>query len=396
MSHTTKLFVNPPARILMGPGPSNVHPRVLQAMAAPVVGHLDPYFQAVMDDTMLLLRDLFRTGNPLTFPISGTGSAGMEAAFCNFLEAGDVAIVGNSGLFGERMVDNAQRLGAEVIPINTEWGRIVEPEAVETALKSRKRVKLVALVHAETSTGVLQPLTEISRLARKHEALFLVDTVTSLAGHEVAVDDWGIDICYSGTQKCISVPPGLAPLTANNRALAALKARKTKGPSWYLDLSLLSDYWATGRLYHHTAPINMVYALHEALNIIFEEGLEARIKRHARMGSALHAGITAMGLELHAQQGHRLNVLTSVRIPADVNDVRVRQALLNEFNIEIGGGLGQLKGKIWRIGLMGHSCSEGNVLLLLHALEKVLAREGVKAGMGAGVAAANAALRSET
>jgi alanine-glyoxylate transaminase/serine-glyoxylate transaminase/serine-pyruvate transaminase len=396
MSHTTKLFVNPPARILMGPGPSNVHPRVLQAMAAPVVGHLDPYFQAVMDDTMLLLRDLFRTGNPLTFPISGTGSAGMEAAFCNFLEAGDVAIVGNSGLFGERMVDNAQRLGAEVIPINTEWGRIVEPEAVETALKSRKRVKLVALVHAETSTGVLQPLTEISRLAREHEALFLVDTVTSLAGHEVAVDDWGIDICYSGTQKCISVPPGLAPLTANNRALAALKARKTKGPSWYLDLSLLSDYWATGRLYHHTAPINMVYALHEALNIIFEEGLEARIKRHARMGSALHAGITAMGLELHAQQGHRLNVLTSVRIPADVNDVRVRQALLNEFNIEIGGGLGQLKGKIWRIGLMGHSCSEGNVLLLLHALEKVLAREGVKAGMGAGVAAANAALRSET
>ncbi len=395
MSHTTKLFVNPPARILLGPGPSNVHPRVLQAMAAPVVGHLDPYFQTVMDDTMLLLRDLFRTGNPLTFPISGTGSAGMEAAFCNFLEPGDVAIIGNSGLFGERMVDNAQRLGADVISLNTEWGRIVEPETVEAALKSRKKVKLVALVHAETSTGALQPLAEISKLAKQHDALFLVDTVTSLAGHEVAVDDWGIDICYSGTQKCISVPPGLAPLTANGKALAALKGRKAKGPSWYFDLSLLSDYWATGRLYHHTAPINMVYSLHEALNIIFEEGLEARIKRHARMGRALHAGITAMGLALHAQQGHRLNVLTSVRIPAEVNDVRVRQALLNEFNVEIGGGLGQLKGKIWRIGLMGHSCTESNVLLVLHALEKVLAREGFKAGAGAGLLAANAALRAE-
>jgi alanine-glyoxylate transaminase/serine-glyoxylate transaminase/serine-pyruvate transaminase len=364
-------------------------------MAAPVVGHLDPYFQTVMDDTMLLLKELFRTGNPLTFPISGTGSAGMEAAFCNFLEPGDVAIIGNSGLFGERMVDNAQRLGAEVVALNAEWGKIIEPEAVEAALKSRKKVKLVALVHAETSTGALQPLMDISKMTRQHDALFLVDTVTSLAGHEVAVDDWGIDICYSGTQKCISVPPGLAPFTANARALAALKARKNKGPSWYLDLSLLSDYWATGRLYHHTAPINMVYALHEALNIIFEEGLEARVRRHSRMGHALHAGLTAMGLELHAQKGHRLNVLTSVRIPADVNDARVRGTLLNEFNIEIGGGLGQLKGKIWRIGLMGHSSTEGNVLLLLHALEKLLAREGFKTEAGSGVGAANAALQSE-
>jgi alanine-glyoxylate transaminase / serine-glyoxylate transaminase / serine-pyruvate transaminase len=376
----------------MGPGPSNVHPRVLQAMAAPVVGHLDPYFQSVMDDTMLMLKDLFRTKNPLTFPISGTGSAGMEAAFCNFVEDGDVVAIGANGLFGDRMVDNAQRLGAKVIPLNADWGNIIEPEAVEAVLKSQKKVKMVAVVHAETSTGALQPVEQISKLAKQYGALFLLDTVTSLAGHEVTVDDWGVDICYSGTQKCISVPPGLAPFTANEEAIAALKGRKTKGPSWYLDLSMLSDYWATGRLYHHTAPINMVYALHEALNIIFEEGLEVRVKRHARMGKALHAGLTAMGLQLHAQAGHRLNVLTSVRIPDGVNDARLRTALLNEFNLEIGGGLGLLKGKIWRIGLMGHSSTESNVLLVLHALEKTLAREGFKAEPGAGVAAANKAL----
>jgi len=281
------------------------------------------------------------------------------------------------------------------VPLNAEWGNIIEPDAVEAALKSSKKVKLVAVVHAETSTGVLQPLEEISRLTKQYGTLFLVDTVTSLGGHEVAVDDWGIDICYSGTQKCISVPPGLAPFTANDKALAALRGRKSKGPSWYLDLSLLSDYWATGRLYHHTAPINMVYALHEALNIIFEEGLEARVKRHTRLGRALHQGIVAMGLELHAQQGHRLNVLTSVRIPGNVNDAKIRGALLNEFNLEIGGGLGQLKGKIWRIGLMGHTCTEANVLLLLHALEKLLAREGFKVPRGAGVAAANLALKEE-
>jgi len=362
-------------------------------MAASVVGHLDPYFQTIMDETMTLLRDLFRTQNKLTFPISGTGSAGMEASFCNFLEEGDVAIIGVNGLFGERMVDNAIRLGAEVIPITVEWGKIVDPGAVEAAFKSRKKVKLVAVVHAETSTGALQPLDEISRLAKQYDTLFLVDTVTSLGGHEVAVDDWGIDICYSGTQKCISVPPGLAPFTANEKALAALKVRRKKGPSWYLDLSLLSDYWATGRLYHHTAPINMVYALHEALAIIAEEGLEARIKRHSRNGRALHAGLEAMGLMLHAQAGHRLNVLTSVRIPEGVNDAKVRTALLNEFNMEIGGGLGQLKGKIWRIGLMGHSSTESNVLLLLHALEKLLSREGFKMEAGAGVSVANEVLK---
>ncbi len=393
MASSSYHLVNPPPRILMGPGPSNAHPRVLQAMASSVVGHLDPYFQTVMDETMSLLRDLFRTRNTLTFPISGTGSAGMEASFCNFLEEGDVAVIGVNGLFGERMVDNAARLGTEVVPVAVDWGKIIEPEAVEAALKSKKKVKMIAVVHAETSTGVLQPLGELSKLAKEYDTLFLVDTVTSLGGHEVAVDDWDIDICYSGTQKCISVPPGLAPFTANEKALAALKSRQKKSPSWYLDLSLLSDYWATGRLYHHTAPVSMVYALHEALAIIAEEGLEARIKRHAHNGRALHAGLEAMGLELHAQAGHRLNVLTSVRIPDGVNDAKIRTALLNEFNMEIGGGLGQLKGKIWRIGLMGYSSTEANVLLLLHALEKLLNREGFKVQAGIGVAAANKILK---
>jgi len=346
-----------------------------------------------MDDTVELLRFLFRTDNKLTFPVSGTGSAGMEAGFCNFLEPGDVAIIGVGGLFGERMVDNASRYGAEVIQVPAEWGRIVEPEAIEATLKKQKKVKLIALVHAETSTGVLQPLSEASQLAKQYDALFLVDTVTSLAGHEVAVDDWGIDICYSGTQKCISCPPGLAPFTANEKAMAVLEARASKVSNWYLDLSMLSNYWSMGRFYHHTAPISMIYALHEALAVIAEEGLEARYQRHLRNGSALHAGLEAMGLTLQAQKGHRLSTLTSVRIPEGIDDVRVRQTLLNEFNIEIGGGLGPLKGQIWRIGLMGYSSTEGNVLLLLSALAKVLTAEGYSMEAGAGVTAAIQALK---
>lgn len=393
MSDISPQRLNPPYRILLGPGPSNIHPRVQQAMLAPMVGHLDPYFVTVMEDTMNLLRSIFRTKNQLTFPISGTGSAGMEASFCNFLEPGDVAVIGVNGLFGERMVDNALRCGAEVIQVPAEWGRIVEPEAIEAALKAQRRVKLLALVHAETSTGVLQPLTDASKLARQYEALFLVDTVTSLGGHEVAVDDWGVDICYSGTQKCISCPPGLAPFTANPRALATLEKRTRKVQSWYLDLSLLSNYWGTGRFYHHTAPITMIYGLHEALALIMEEGLETRIQRHLRNGSALQAGLEAMGLTLHAQQGFRLSMLTSVRIPTGIDDLRVRQKLLNEFGIEIGGGLGPLKGKIWRIGLMGHSSTEENVLLLLSTLEKLLIAEGFSLEPGEGVLAAIRSLR---
>jgi alanine-glyoxylate transaminase/serine-glyoxylate transaminase/serine-pyruvate transaminase len=387
--------LKPPERILLGPGPSNIHPRVQRALTAPLLGYLDPYFITIMDDTVKLLRFLFRTKNELTFPISATGMAGMEASFNNFLERGDVAVIGVNGFFGERMVNNALRCGAEVIPLHTEWGRIVEPEAIEAALKSRPRVKLLALVQAETSTGVLQPLAEASRLAKEYGALFLVDAVTSLGGEELAVDDWGIDICYSGSQKCISCPPGLSPFTASQRALDTLKARSSQVPSFYLDLSLLAKYWLAGdgRVYHHTAPALMVYALHEALVLIAEEGLEARIQRHARHGAALHAGLEAMGLTLHAQPGHRLNTLTTVRIPPNVDDLRVRQRLLNEFGIEIGGGLGTLKGKVWRIGLMGHSSTEENVLLLLSALEKLLTDEGYPVEPGAGVAAAKQKLK---
>ena len=387
--------LNPPLRILLGPGPSNVHPRVQQAMAAPMVGHLDPYFVKIMDDTVELLRFLFRTQNRLTFPISGTGSAGMEASFCNFLEPGDTVVIGVNGVFGERMVDNALRCGAEVIPVTAEWGKIVAPETIETALKSRKKVKMLALVHAETSTGVLQPLAEASQMAKQYGALFMVDTVTSLGGQEVAVDEWGIDICYSGTQKCISCPPGLAPFTANQKALDVLQARKSKGKSWYLDLALLSAYWGTGRGYHHTAPVTMIYALHEALALIVEEGLETRLKRHQKNAAALHAGLEAIGIVLHAEEGHRLNSLTSIRVPIGVDDLRVRQKLLNEYNIEIGGGLGPLKGKIWRIGLMGESSTEENVLFLLYALEKILQAEGYRLETGAGVTAAVQVLKKK-
>ena len=395
MSNIHYQDLNPPHRTLLGAGPSNVHPRVQKAMLAPIVGHLDPYFVAFMEDTMQLLRTVFRTENGLTFPVSGTGSAGMEAGFCNFLEPGDVAIVGVNGFFGERMAEDALRCGAEVIKVPAEWGQVIEPEAIEAALKAQKRVKLLALVHAETSTGILQPLAEASRLAKQYEALLLVDAVTSLGGETVAVDDWGIDICYSCSQKCIGCPPGLAPFTANQRALAALEARKHKVPSWYLDLSLLSNYWTTGRFYHHTAPICMIYALHEALVLIAEEGLEAHIQRHLRHGSALQAGLKAMGLTLHAQEGYRLNVLTSVRIPPGVDDLRVRQRLLNEFGIEISGGLGALKGQIWRIGLMGHSSTEENILLILSTLEKLLVAEGYSVEPEAGVTAAIQALKNK-
>ncbi len=387
MSEVPYQSLTPPCRTLLGAGPSNIHPRVQMAMSAPLVGHLDPYFQGIMDETVALSRYLFRTKNKLTFPVSGTGSAGMEAAFDNFLEPGDVAVIGVNGVFGERMVDNAQRTGATVIPVTAEWGRIIEPEAVEAALKNQKKVKLIAVVHAETSTGVLQPLADISRLAKRYDSLYLVDTVTSLAGHEVAVDDWGIDICYSGTQKCISCPPGLAPFTANEKALASIQKR-SKAHSWYLDLSLLSSYWVTGRVYHHTAPITMIYALHEALALIAEEGLEVRVRRHLRHGAALHQGLQAMGLELHAQDGYRASSLTTVRIPDGVDGGRVIQRLLKDYNIEISGGLGPLKGKIWRIGLMGHGSTDENVLLILNALERLLTDEGYRMEIGAGVSAA--------
>ena len=390
------LEIKPPQRILLGPGPSNVHPRVQQAMIAPVLGHMDPYFYTIMEDTMSLLRYVFRTENKLTFPISATGSAGMEAGLCNFLEPGDVAVIANNGFFADRMINIALRCGAEVIQLDAEWGRIIEPEAIEAALKSRKKVKLLALVHAETSTGVLQPLTEAAQLAKQHEALFLVDAVTSLGGHELAVDDWGIDICYSGSQKCLSCPPGLSPITVSQKAMDTIPNRSHAIPSYYLDFSLLSTYWIRDkgqRAYHHTAPACMFYALHEALALIAEEGLEACIQRHTRHGAALQAGLEAIGLTLHVRPDYRLNTLTTVRIPDGIDDARIRQRLLNDYSIEIGGGLGTLKGKVWRIGLMGYASTEQNVLLILSALEKLLAEEGYKTETGAGIKAAVQSLR---
>ena len=393
MSKISYQELKSPYRILLGPGPSNIHPRVQQAMLQPLVGHLDPYFLSIMEDTMSLLRTVFHTNNTLTFPISGTGSAGMDASFCNFLEPGDVAVIGTCGVFGERMVDNAQRCGAEVVKVSAEWGQIIEPEAIEAALNAQKKIKLLALVHAETSTGALQPLEEASRLAKEHDALFLVDAVTSLGGHKLAIDDWGIDICYSGSQKCLSCPPGLSPFTAGEKAVTALNARSRKVQSWYLDISMLSSYWSSNRFYHHTAPVLMIYALHEALAIIADEGLETAIERHQRHGDALKSGLEAMGLELHAQEGHRLSMLTSVRIPEGVDDARVRKSLLDEYDIEIGGGLGPLKGQVWRIGLMGCSSTEENVVMVLSALEKLLGKEGYKTEPGASVAAALKSLR---
>ena len=381
-----------PQRILLGPGPSNVHPRVLAALATPPIGHLDPAFIALMEETKARLRDTFLTANTLTLPISATGSAGMEACLVNLLEPGDTAIVGVNGVFGTRMADIVRRCGAQAVTVEAPWGRIIEPDAIAAALRAHPGAKLVALVHAETSTGVWQPVEEIGRLVRDAGALFVLDTVTSLGGLPVRVDDWLVDACYSGTQKCLSCPPGLAPLTFGERALAALRARRTPVQSWYFDLTLIAQYWGEERVYHHTAPIAMAYALLEALRLVHEEGLEARWARHERHHGALRAGLAALGLALAAQDGHQLWSLNAVTIPAGVEDLAVRRALLEEFGIEIGGGLGPMKGKVWRVGLMGESSSAANVLLVLHALERVLPRCGHKIREGAGVAAASALL----
>jgi alanine-glyoxylate transaminase/serine-glyoxylate transaminase/serine-pyruvate transaminase len=380
--------LEPPARILLGPGPSAVSPRVLRAMSTPLVGHLDPAFLALMDDTKRLLQFVFRTRNELTIPISGTGSAGMEACLVNLLEPGDEAVVCVNGVFGTRMADIVERCGATLLKVEAPWGRVIDPADVAAALKRCPRAKLVGIVHAETSTGAWQPLEEISKLVHAAGALLVVDTVTSLGGHPVRVDDWGIDACYSGTQKCLSCPPGLSPITFGVRAVETLRRRRTKVRSWYLDLTMIEKYWGAERVYHHTAPISMNYALYEALRIVEEEGLQARWARHQRNHEALKAGLAAIGLSIASQESHQLWTLNSVRIPDGVDDARVRSALLDEFNIEIGGGLGPLKGKTWRIGLMGESSTAANVLLVLSALERVLPRCGHALSEGAAMAAA--------
>jgi alanine-glyoxylate transaminase / serine-glyoxylate transaminase / serine-pyruvate transaminase len=377
--------ITAPQRVLLGPGPSNVHPRVLRALATPLVGHLDPAFIEMMEETKRLLRRVFQTSNELTIPISATGSAGMEACLVNLLEPGDTAIVGVNGVFGTRMVDIVERIGAKPVAVEAPWGTTIDPAAVRRALDSERKVKVVAVVHAETSTGVWQPVEEIGRMTREAGALLVLDTVTSLGGCPVRIDDWLVDASYSGTQKCLSCPPGLSPLTFGPRAVTALRARKRKVQSWYLDLSMIERYWGEERVYHHTAPISMNYALLEALRLVDEEGLERRWRRHERNHRALAAGLAGLGLSLAAEEGRRLWMLNSVRIPDGVDDAGVRRALLNENGIEIGGGLGPLKGKTWRIGLMGESSTEGNVLLLLGALERALPRFGHQVKRGAGV-----------
>ena len=379
-----------PRRILLGPGPSNVHPRVLRALSTPLVGHLDPVFIGLMEETKTLLRQVFQTENALTLPISGTGSAGMETCFVNLVEPGDEVVVGVNGVFGTRMADVVERCGGTPVVIETEWGRVFTPDDVRAGLARCTRPKLAALVHAETSTGAWQPLDGMAQIVHDAGALLLVDAVTSLAGCPLKIDEWGIDACYSGTQKCLSCPPGLAPVTFSPAAQDVMRRRQHKVQSWYLDLSMLEKYWGEDRVYHHTAPISMNYALREALRLVCEEGLEARYRRHERNHRSLAAGLAALGMGLAAQDGHRLWMLNSVTIPDGVDDRSVRRQLLETYGIEIGAGLGAFAGNVWRIGLMGESSTQANVELVLDALESVLAAHGHVCPRGAGVAAAHA------
>lgn len=380
--------LNPSPRILLGPGPSDVHPRVLSALATPLLGHLDPEFLQIMNETQEMLRLVFRTENRLTFSVSGTGSAGMETAVVNLVEPGDRMVVCVNGVFGQRMTDVASRAGAQVTTLEQPWGEVFDLQAIREVLL-RVRPKVLGIVHAETSTGAWQPLEGLGKLCHEMDTLLLVDTVTSLAGVPVELDRWEIDAVYSGTQKCLSCPPGLAPVSFSARAVDAINRRKTKVQSWYLDMTMVQRYWGEERFYHHTAPISMVYALREALRLVLEEGLEARWSRHQRNHRALKAGLAALGIPYAAAEGHQLPQLNAVRIPLGADDLTTRKRLLSEFGIEIGGGLGEFKGKVWRIGLMGHASRPANVVLFLGALEQCLLAQGVKIPAGAGVAAAN-------
>lgn len=362
------MTATPPRRLLLGPGPSEAHPRVLAALARPTIGHLDPAFLAILDRVQGSLRRLFGTTNALTLPISGTGSAGMETCFANLVEDGDEVVIGVNGVFGGRMAEVATRLGGKVVTAEAPWGEIVSPDAVGVALARCKKPRLVAVVHAETSTGAWQPLEEIVGMARAAGALTVVDTVTSLAGCPVEIDAWGVDVSYSGTQKCIGCPPGLSPATFSARALERVKARTARCRSWYLDLTLIGSYFGSERVYHHTAPINMVYALEEALDLVFEEGLSSRFARHRANHRALMAGMSVLGIDGAVAPEHRLPMLNSVRIPAGADDRRVRARLLERHGIEIGAGLGPLAGKVWRIGLMAESSRIENVRRLLASL----------------------------
>jgi (S)-ureidoglycine---glyoxylate transaminase len=379
----------PSPRILLGPGPSMADPRVLRAMATPLLGQFDPEFTAIMNEVIALCRFVFQTENAHTFPVSGTGRAGVEAAMLSCLEPGDRVVVGEGGRFGLLLSEIAERCGAEVVPVRAEWGRVIEPEAIESALQMG-RTKLVALTHGETSTGVLQPLAEIAALSHRYGALLLADAVVTLGGCEVAVDRWGVDIAVAATQKCLSCPSGLAPLTYNERVADVMEARSSMVRSNYLDLTQVARYWSAARFNHHTAPTALVYGLREALRAVQSEGLEQRFARHRLHGEALRAGIEAMGLKLFGQEppAHRLPMITPVLVPDGVNDARVRRRLLEDFGVEFGAAFGSLQGRVWRIGTLGYSATRQNVLIGLAALEAVLRQEGWRAASGVGVDAA--------
>ncbi len=363
--------LNTPARVLLGPGPSMVHPRVLRSLAHPLLGHLDPQFVTLMNEVQDLLRFVFQTENALTIPVSGTGSAGMESAICNFVEPGDRVLIAVNGYFGERLCDIAVRYGAEVCRLERPWGEVFTVDEVDAALQKWPS-KIFAIVHAETSTGSLQPMDGIADVVHRHGALLVLDCVTSLGGVPVPVDSWNVDIAYSGTQKCLSCPPGLSPLTVGPEAQDALKRRKSRVANWYLDLTMVQSYWGAERTYHHTAPISMNFALREALRLVQEEGLARRFERHRDNAELLWDGLERRGLKLVVPIDHRLPTLTTVWVPTGIDEAAVRRRLLDEFNIEIAGGLGAFKGRVWRIGLMGYSSSRANVVLLLGALDHLL------------------------
>jgi len=377
----------PPVRTLMGPGPSDVHPRILSALARPTIGHLDPLFVSMMDEVKGLLQYAFQTKNELTIPISAPGSAGMEACFVNLVEAGDKVVVCQNGVFGGRMKENVERLGATAIMVEDEWGKAIDCNKVEEALKANPDAKILAFVHAETSTGAQSDAKALCELAKKYDCLSIVDAVTSLGGTELRVDDWGIDAIYSGTQKCLSCTPGISPVSFSKKATEVIKSRKTRVTSWFLDMNLVMGYWGPNakRAYHHTAPVNALYSFHESLVMLQDEGLENAWQRHAKNHLALRAGLEAMGLSFVVNEADRLPQLNSVTIPDGVDDAAVRNQLLNEFNLEIGAGLGALAGKVWRIGLMGHSSRAENIMLCLSALEAVLG-DAVKQGVAVAAA----------
>ncbi|HHH35370.1 MAG TPA: alanine--glyoxylate aminotransferase family protein [Gammaproteobacteria bacterium] len=386
---------HPPQRTLMGPGPSDVHPRILEAMSRPTIGHLDPAFVTMMDELKSLLQYAFQTDNAMTMPVSAPGSAGMETCFVNLVEPGDEVVVCINGVFGGRMKENVERCGAVPVVVEDDWGSAVDPQKLEDALKTHPKARLVAFVHAETSTGACSDVETLVEIAHRHDCLTIVDAVTSLGGIPLYVDRWGVDAVYSGTQKCLSCTPGLSPVSFSERAVERIRNRSHKVQSWFMDLNLVMGYWGGGkRAYHHTAPINALYALHEALLILREEGLEQAWARHHHHHLALRAGLEAMGLDFVVKENERLPQLNAVRIPEEVDDAAVRSKLLADYRLEIGAGLGAMAGKVWRIGLMGHACNARNVLLCLHALDDVLGRHGAPIEAGRAVAAARAVLEN--